>query len=296
MIVAKYGGRLVGRRRASRTASTGHRSKPAARRRRSVASGVAKFHGPGQPPRRRRTARCARHDAERLDDVGDVARAAALGDQPAARLQRGVQAGEERVVVGDPVERRGREDRVDRLGELELGEVGHGERRCGRRRARSRASLDHRRRAVDGDHAPARQALEQRRGDAAGAAAGVEHASRRRAARAGRARRGPSPRIGAEMAVVGRWRPSRAAYAARYRHPRGAPSGAAPAYTRGLGAARRDEALGLVGGAGDEVGDLGGALAPGAEHVGGDDLRVGRVRAPDADADAVEVRRRRARA
>ena len=42
--------------------------------------------------------------------------------------------------------------------------------------SRSRASLDHRGRAVDGDHCAAREPLDQRRGDAAGAAAGVEHA------------------------------------------------------------------------------------------------------------------------
>ena len=57
-----------------------------------------------------------------------------------------------------------------------------------------------------------------------------------------------------------------------------------------------DEALGLVAGALDELAHLGGALAPLAEHVGGDDVRIGRVGPPDADPHAVEVRRRRARA
>ena len=56
--------------------------------------------------------------------VGDVAGAAALGGEAAARPQRGVQAGEEALVVGDPVEGRGREDRVDGLVELELDQVG----------------------------------------------------------------------------------------------------------------------------------------------------------------------------
>ena len=45
-------------------------------------------------------------------------RAAALGDQAAARAQRRAQAPKERVVVEDPVEDRGREDHVDRLLEL----------------------------------------------------------------------------------------------------------------------------------------------------------------------------------
>src|SRR5690242_18909005 len=40
-----------------------------------------------------------------------------------------------------------------------------------------------------------------------------------------------------------------------------------------------------------ERGDVGGALAPLAQDVGGDDLGVGGVGAPDADAHALEVRR-----
>ena len=85
-------------------------------------------------------------------DVGDVARAAALGGEAAAGLQRRVQAGEEALVVGDPVERRGREDRVDGLVELELDQVG-GEGVDGV--AEALAGLgDHRLAAVDGDHVP----------------------------------------------------------------------------------------------------------------------------------------------
>ena len=48
-------------------------------------------------------------------DRGDVAGAAALGDEPAARPEDRGQVPEQGVVVGDPVERRGREDRVDRM-------------------------------------------------------------------------------------------------------------------------------------------------------------------------------------
>ena len=55
--------------------------------------------------------------------VGDVARAAALGDEPAAGLAALRAGGRRALVVGDPVERRGREDRVDRLVELELEQV-----------------------------------------------------------------------------------------------------------------------------------------------------------------------------
>ena len=51
------------------------------------------------------------------------------------------------------------------------------------------------------------------------------------------------------------------------------------------------EALGLVGRAADRGPRPRRALAPAAEHVGGDDVRVGRVRPADADPHAVEVRR-----
>src|SRR5205085_11273203 len=39
-------------------------------------------------------------------DLGDVAVAAALGDEPPARLERGVERAEQTVVLGDPVEDR----------------------------------------------------------------------------------------------------------------------------------------------------------------------------------------------
>src|SRR4051795_2365240 len=55
-----------------------------------------------------------------------------------------------------------------------------------------------------------------------------------------------------------------------------------------MGSADHD-ALGLVGGAPDQVGDLVRRLAPAAEDVGRDDVRVRRVGPPDADAHAVEV-------
>ena len=51
-----------------------------------------------------------------------------MGDEAAAVAQRPAQGGEERVVVGDPVERRGREDDVDPLAaEIEADEVGDAE-------------------------------------------------------------------------------------------------------------------------------------------------------------------------
>src|ERR1700676_4001745 len=47
--------------------------------------------------------------------------------------------------------------------------------------------------------------------------------------------------------------------------------------------------LNLIAGALDQLGDLLLALAEVSQHPGRDDLGVGRVRAPDADADACEI-------
>ena len=99
--------------------------------------------------------------------------AAALGDQPPARAQRRVEAREEALVVGDPVEDGGREDGVDRLVELQLGEVG--DQIVGAVAEALARLLDHRLGAVDGDHAALGRRSSSMRGHPAGAAAGVEH-------------------------------------------------------------------------------------------------------------------------
>ena len=96
---------------------------------------------------------------ERPLDRGDVADPAALRDEPAARSQDRRQVAEQRVVVGDPVERGGREDRVDRAARAAAAaEVGHDEldpvAEPGQPLARGR---DHRGRPVERDHPPARQ-------------------------------------------------------------------------------------------------------------------------------------------
>ena len=87
----------------------------------------------------------------------DVARPAALGDDPAARAERRGQALEEPVVVGDPVEGGGREDRVDGLVQLQLEQVG--DEHLDARAEPLPRLLDHRGRAVDGDDVAARQPL-----------------------------------------------------------------------------------------------------------------------------------------
>ena len=54
-------------------------------------------------------------------------------------------------------------------------------------------------------------------------------------------------------------------------------------------ASRSTKPLGLLGGVADQFLDLGGGLAEAPEHVGGDDLGVGRVGPADADPDPPEV-------
>ncbi len=103
----------------------------------------------------------------------DVALSAALGDHASALAQRCSQASEQPLVVGDPVERGRREDRVDGLRQLELEQVGDADIHV---RTESLAGGGHHRgRLVDRDHAPARQPLDQRLGYTPRAAAGVEH-------------------------------------------------------------------------------------------------------------------------
>jgi hypothetical protein len=65
-----------------------------------------------------------------------------------------VQVREEPLVVADPVERRRGEDRVNRLVQLQLEQVGAADVDL-RREQRSRL-LDHRGSGVDRDHAPVR--------------------------------------------------------------------------------------------------------------------------------------------
>ncbi len=103
----------------------------------------------------------------------DVALSPTLGDEPPAGRERSAQAREQPVVVGDPVEGGGREDRVDGLAELQLEQVA--DTQVSVRPEPLAGGVDHRGRLVDRDHAPAREPLDQRLRDAPGAAAGVEH-------------------------------------------------------------------------------------------------------------------------
>jgi hypothetical protein len=107
-------------------------------------------------------------------EARDVSLSAALGHEPPARPKGGVEAGEQLVVVWNPVEDRIRERGVDRRVQHELGETGleHG-RPLGVEGLP--CVLHHRGRRVNGDDAPARQPLEQHLRDPSRSTAGVEH-------------------------------------------------------------------------------------------------------------------------
>ena len=93
-------------------------------------------------------------------DRRDVADPAALGDEPAAGSQDRRQVREQRVVVEDPVEGRGGQDRVHRLVERErTPEVRHDVLDpVAERRQPLAGRVDHRRRTVERDDVPAGQA------------------------------------------------------------------------------------------------------------------------------------------
>ena len=88
--------------------------------------------------------------------------------------QRRVQPREQPLVVGDPVERRGREDRVERRSRARA-RAGRADAHVGAGQSRSRAASTIDCEASAAITCPSRQALDQRLRDPARAAAGVEH-------------------------------------------------------------------------------------------------------------------------
>ena len=139
---------------------------------------LARLLGPGVVPRRLKALevlgiRAAREDFACVPAQHvDIAFTATLRDEPATGAQRSVKPREQPLVIGDPVERRRREDRVDGLVVRQLEQVGAPH--VGVRQPLARR-IDHRLRGVDGDHVPVGHTLDQRFGDPPGAAAGVEH-------------------------------------------------------------------------------------------------------------------------
>jgi len=130
---------------------------------------LGRGEGPGIRPRLTQV-------GEHLLDPGHVAEPAALGDQPATRSQHGGQVPEEGVVVGYPVERGRREDRVDRAEAQRLGQIALHELHPVAEGRQSPGRLDqHGRGGVHRDHPSTGQALQQLLGHPTAAAAGVEH-------------------------------------------------------------------------------------------------------------------------
>jgi hypothetical protein len=115
---------------------------------------------------------------QRAFDRLDVADAAALRDEPAARTQNGRQVPEQRVVVGDPMEGGRREDRIDVAVDAErLSEVGDDILDPAAEGGKPLACrLDHRRRPVQRDDPPTGESACQQLGHPAAPAAGIEHA------------------------------------------------------------------------------------------------------------------------
>ena len=262
MIVAKYSGSSVStgtsvrQQRASR--------KPSRFSRASVASRRLEAPRP-RPALQRLVAAAGEHAVQRAEDGLDVARPAALRHERRPGLQS--------RRAGARTARRGRAP-SGRSAVESTASTGSGSSSCARSATwystRSVAEplarlLDHRRRAVDGDHPAVRQALEQRLGHAAGAAARVEHRLVAAQLEPRAARRAPSPRSAPTCARTSAAFQSRVMGAVTIRSA--------------SSAARRHE-----------LAHLRRRLAPGAEDVAGDDVRVGGVRPADADADAVEVR------
>ena len=103
--------------------------------------------------------------------------------RPPGRMHGG-EVPEERVVIGDPVEGGGREDRVHRSLDRERApQVRPDEVDPVAEPGQPAAGLvEHRRRGVEGDHVAAGQSLGQGLGHPAAAATGIEDASRRRPA------------------------------------------------------------------------------------------------------------------
>ena len=200
--------------RRSRRRAAAPRS-PRARRSSTARSKPSKCGGEGS--RRRRPRRSLARSSATLPC------AAALGDERGRRAAA-PRAGARRGASWSRIQWKTALEKTTSTGslELELGQVGD---QVARRRSPSALArlLDHRGGAVDGDHAALGQALDQHRGDPAAAAAGVEHASRRRAARAGRGPRSRPLLLGIGDPVVGLRRPSRgpasiAAHPQRRRH------------------------------------------------------------------------------
>ena len=142
----------------------------------------------GRTPTRAGAPRCARTSrtpsgerigAELLEHAhyaGQVPGAAALRDEASTGPEHGGEIGEQRVVIGDPVEGRGRQDGVHGLVDRERGrQVGeHEPDPIAERREPAPRGLEHRRRAVERDHGAVGEPFGDKRRDASRTAPGVQ--------------------------------------------------------------------------------------------------------------------------
>ena len=144
-------------------------TKPDASSRLTVAIGVSKWADPSQPSPMPASTRW-------IEAMLPTPPHWATSQPPGRRTAREVR--EERVVIGDPVERGGRQDRVDRRPERQRSaEVGDDELDpVAERRQPVARGLDHRGRAIERDHPATGQSPGKQLGDPAAAAAGVEDA------------------------------------------------------------------------------------------------------------------------
>ena len=188
----------------------GPRTRPAASRSR-VSPTEAKFQAAGIAAQVGGEALVALQRLQRPLPLGDVALAAALRLDHAARPQRREQAREEQLVVEDPVEGGVREDRVDlvRSSSSSRSETISSTRSPGRRGSRAACSIIDAR-AVDADHAAVGQALDEQAWSRARCRSRRRGPSRHRAGRAGRAPPAPLLLRRRDL-VIGPPRPTRPA-------------------------------------------------------------------------------------
>jgi hypothetical protein len=113
---------------------------------------------------------------EHAHHAGEVPGAAALPDEASTGPEHGREIGEQRVVIGDPVEGRGRQDGVHGLVDRERAhQVGeHEPDPIAERREPAPRDLEHRCRAVERDHGAVGEPFGEERRDASRTAPGVQ--------------------------------------------------------------------------------------------------------------------------
>ena len=161
---------------------------PARSSRSVVVATSANSHGSRQPLKWSRNGGSVMSTAARAEHAAEVAGTAALRHQPAARHERPADAGEQPIVIEDPVKRRGAQHRVEDVDERQPTSRRRGRRAGGSEACRCRPGAargarvprrrlaQHRLRPIDGDDQPVPHRREQLGRQAPGAAAEIEDA------------------------------------------------------------------------------------------------------------------------